>query len=237
MSVTLDGAASLATMQQDAASAPTNDLGQETFMQLLVTQLQNQDPLNPQSNEEFVAQLAQFSSLEQLVSVNDSIDGLYLATASMNNATMTQLLGREVTAYAEQTYHDGASDELTVHYEAVGDAASAEITVKNEDGEVVYSGPMGALNDGEGSFSFPAKDQDGNPLPEGIYSFTISATNASGEDVMVSGMVQGEIDGMSYASGTPVPSIQGIEIDLGEILRVGVSDDGDGESKDNERSE
>lgn len=223
MSVTLDGATSLSALQQQTGAQPANDMGQETFLQLLVTQLQNQDPLNPQANEEFVAQLAQFSSLEQLVSVNDSIDGLYMATASMNNAAMTQLLGREVIAVSDAVYHDG-SDEITIGYEAPADASSAEITVKDESGKVVYSGPMGALSEGEGSFSFPARDQNGNPLEEGIYTFSINATDENGEAVEVTGLLQGEIDGMSYASGTPVPSIQGIELDLGDIIRVEVAE-------------
>ena len=85
-----------------ATSSPTasnpalsnSGMGKDEFLKLLTTQLQNQDPMNPLQNHEFVAQLAQFSSLEQLTSANTSLESLYLAMASMNNASMTQLLGQ-----------------------------------------------------------------------------------------------------------------------------------------------
>ncbi len=72
-----------------AAFGTSEEMGEDTFMQLLVTQLQNQDPLNPTQNEEMIAQLAQFSSLEQLSELNDNILGL--AVLQQSNALMEQL--------------------------------------------------------------------------------------------------------------------------------------------------
>jgi len=219
MSVTLDGVSSLPGSEVVSTAAATNAMGQETFLNLLVTQLQHQDPLDPQSNEEFVAQLAQFSSLEQLVSLNTGVDGLYMATASMNNATMTQLLGRDVVAWSSEFHHQGEGD-TDLHFEADTPAASATVTISDEDGNVVWSGEMGALDSGEGTWTWDGTDQDGNLVEAGVYSFDIDAQGANGEEVTVQGQIHGEVDGMSYADGTPIPSISGVEITLGDIVRV-----------------
>lgn len=84
-------------------------LGKDAFMELLVTQLQNQDPINPQTNEDFIAQLAQFSSLEQMENLNDSFQGL--AVLQQSNALMSQLTEGSALIGQEVTYIDGASQE------------------------------------------------------------------------------------------------------------------------------
>ena len=192
-------------------------------MQLLVTQLQNQDPLNPQSNEEFVAQLAQFSSLEQLVSLNSGVEALYLASASMNNATMTQLLGTEVVAWSDGFNYDG-SGAATLNFDAESSASAATLTISDADGEVVWSGEIGALEEGEGSWTWDGTDADGNAVEAGLYTFDIDATSEGGDEVAVSGQIHGTVDGMSYEDGNPVPSVGDVEFELGDILRVATSE-------------
>ncbi|MFT4977053.1 MAG: flagellar basal-body rod modification protein FlgD [Myxococcota bacterium] len=219
MDIAIDGVTQFSQTSSAPMAQEADLMGQDTFLQLLTTQLQNQDPLNPQSNEEFVAQLAQFSSLEQLVGLNDSVDNLYLATASMNNASMTQLLGREVVAWSDEFHYDGEGS-VEIGYEASADVSSAEITITDEDGSVVWSGPMGSLDEGEGSYSWDGTDQSGNTVGEGVYSFSITGQDSNGDDIEVVGQLAGEIDGMSYASGAPVPSISGVEIGLSDIIRV-----------------
>ena len=243
MSISLDGVTSYGAASSQAtaqAAKQTGALGQETFMTLLVTQLQNQDPLNPQSNEEFVAQLAQFSSLEQLVSLGESMDAMYMATASMNNASMTQLLGRDVVAWSDEFNYDGEGD-VTLHYDAASEASSATITISDADGKVVWSGSMGELESGEGEFVWDGRDSSGQTVDAGVYTFSIDAVDANGDEVEVLGQIHGEIDGMSYEDGAPAPSIGGVDIALGDILRVGSADEadsaGDGSSGGKDKKE
>ena len=226
MSITLDGVSSLPST--DAAYSPSggSEVGKDAFLTLLVTQLQNQDPLNPQSNEEFVAQLAQFSSLEQLVSMNEGVDSLYMATASMNNATMTQLLGSKVVAWSDEFFYDG-SDGVELHFDSDGAADSATLTISDEDGDVVWSGSIGNLEDGEGSWEWDGTNVDGAEMGEGIYSFDIDATSSGDTEVEVFGQVHGEVDGMSYEEGSPIPSINDVQFTLGDILRVETPEEGE----------
>ena len=218
MNVTLDGVSQLSAATT-ASTTGSSDLGEENFMKLLVTQLQNQDPLNPQSNEEFVAQLATFSSLEQLVSLNSGVDALYLASATMNNATMTQLLGNDVVAWSNEFNYD-ASGAVELNFDSETATSSATMTISNADGDVIWSGEMGALESGEGSWTWDGLDADGNAVEAGLYSFDIDASTETGDDVTVSGQIHGTVDGMSYEDGSPVPSVGDVEFTLGDILRV-----------------
>lgn len=218
----------------DVSSAPqasgSSELGKDAFLNLLVTQLQNQDPLNPQKNEEFVAQLAQFSSVEQLTNANDALASLYLAMSSMNNASMTQLLGKEVTAYGDTFHYDGEGGQ-TLEWEASGDASGATLVITDDSGKVVYTEDLGAINAGRGSV-----DWDGATIAglaeEGEYTFSVTARGEGSESVEIQTLVTGEIDGMDFSSGSPVPSIQGVEITLGDIINVRIPGEDEPEEAD-----
>lgn len=215
------------TMYDPSAGTDPNveasgELGQDSFLKLLVAQMQHQDPLNPQGNEEFIAQLAQFTSLEQLMGVNTALGDLYAATTSMNNAQMTQLLGRDVTAYSDQIPYDGdGSQEL--HYQAASDVERMTVTVLDADGKVVSREEVNGVDAGEGSWTWDGKDVHGVQAPEGTYTVSINAFDAVGNPVAVHSLLKGQINEMSYATGAPVPFVDGIEISISEILRVETS--------------
>jgi len=236
MSVTISDAASYS----DVSSATTTtyggaELDQETFLNLLITQLQNQDPLNPQESQEFVAQLAQFSSLEQLMTLNEGMDTLYLATSSMTNASMTQLIGKEVVAYGDSFGYDGEGS-VDLMYDAEGEASEATLNIMDEDGTVVASITLGSLAEGEGSYTWNGETTSGDLADEGLYTFEIEASDTDGDEVTIYSMVTGVIDTMNYDSGTPVPEIDGVEIELGEIIRV-IEPDTSADSSDSEEEE
>ncbi len=218
MSVTISDAASYTDVSSAATTYGSSELDQETFLNLLITQLQNQDPLNPQDSQEFVAQLSQFSSLEQLMSLNEGMDTLYMATSSMNNASMTQLIGKEVVAYGDTFSYDGEGDAELL-YDAEGEASSSTLNIMDEDGNVVASIALGALAEGEGSYTWDGTTTSGM-AEEGVYTFEIEASDTDGDTVTVYSMVSGIVDTMGYESGTPVPEIDGVEIALGDIIRV-----------------
>ena len=221
--ININGVNSLQQHQETQPQGPQNtELGKDAFMQLLVAQMQNQDPLNPQSNEEFIAQLSQFTQVEQLMGMNERMDALYMATASMNNASMTQLLGQTVTAYGNGFHHDG-DGETVLNYQTDSDVSAATLTVTNEDGEVVWSGAIGPLSSGEGEVTWNGKDMNGQTAPEGNYTFEITGHGNDGEKIEINELIVGMVDGMSYAEGNPQPSISGVEFYLEDVIRVQVS--------------
>ena len=216
----LSGPKSEPTITEPGANT---QLGKDAFLKLLVAQMQNQDPLNPQSNEEFVAQLSQFTQVEQLMDLSTQFDGMYMAMNSVNNTSMTQLLGKEVVAVGNQFFHSG-EDAVKLHYAAAGATQGSKLTVYNEAGSVVYSGPLGSLEEGEGFVEWDGRGVDGQPLPEGNYTFSISGFDGNGDTVEIQELMVGIVDGMSYETGVPTPSINDVIFDLGQILRVEIAE-------------
>lgn len=196
------------------------ELGKDSFLKLLTTQLQNQNPLEPMANSDFVAQLATFSSLEQLQTIGSSIEAVYTGVAALNNASMASLLGTEVIARGDQFLYDG--DPVKLEWSAPEDVVSGSITVYDEDGTVVWAGD-GRVKGGEGSFSFDGKDFNGQPLPPGKYRFEVRGLDASGNSVDIEERIRGEITEMDYSSGSPLPSVGGIVVPLDAILTLTTS--------------
>lgn len=191
------------------------DLGKDAFLQLLTTQLKNQDPSNPVDNEAFVAQLAQFSSLEQLIGLQETMDNVYLGIAAMNNSSMSSLLGRDVVAVGNsfQLGPDGA----TLHFETNAPYEGGTISVIDDGGNVVFTGDLEAGPSGENSFFWKGQDFDGQPLDEGTYTFKVNMAN---EEVAVQELIVGTVDEMDYSSGVPLPSVNGITVSLDQVLRL-----------------
>jgi flagellar basal-body rod modification protein FlgD len=201
------------------ASGGTETLGQDSFLNLLTVQLQNQDPSNPVSNEDFIAQLAQFSSLEQLVGIQEKLELVYLGVASMNNATMATLLGSEVVASGDRIHVAGEGD-VTLHFDAGAPAQSGTVTIEDADGKVVATLELGAVEEGEGSIVWDGTDLDGNPVGEGDYTVRYEATGADGESIDVTPLVVGLVDSVDYSTGVPRPSVGGVDVGIDAIIRV-----------------
>lgn len=209
----------LVTGQADPTPPGETDLGRDTFLKLLTEQLQNQDPLDPMKNEDFVAQLAQFSSLEQLFGLQETMNAVYLGIASMNNATMSSLLGTEVVARGNAVSYSGEGS-VDLHFDSAGAFEAGTVTIQDANGTVVNTLAVGSQTEGEFSVMWDGTDLDGQSADEGDYTFSISATSSEGETIDVETLIVGVVDEMDYSTGTPQPSVGGIVVDIGAILRL-----------------
>ncbi len=208
---------------QTVPEAPVDDaMGRDTFLKLLTTQMQNQDPTNPMKNEEFVAQLSQFSSLEQLMGLQSVMEGVYVGIMSMNNASMAGLVGTEVVAAGNQVnVEDGQKVEL--HFDAGTSFESATVTIKDADGKVVSTLNVGAQEEGEFSVYWDATDVDGSTVDDGLYTFEIEG--ADGQDLDVQTLVVGTVTEMDYSTGVPQPSVEGVVVGIDSILKLTASEE------------
>jgi flagellar basal-body rod modification protein FlgD len=211
------GSTSLASVASSATGS--SELNKDTFLKLLTTQLQNQDPLNPMNNEEFVAQLAQFSSLEQLQGVNSQLENLNLVNTSMNNASMVNLMGQDVVA-ASDTFHYDGEGGTDLMYNASESFSSGSVVIRNEDGTVVDTIELSAGSAGEQTLSWDGTDQSGQALPEGNYTFSMTASNENGDAVAITTLIKGTIDEMAFENGVPQPSVNGVPVSVGNIIRL-----------------
>jgi flagellar basal-body rod modification protein FlgD len=198
-------------------------LGKDDFLQLLVTKLKNQDPLNPMDDEAFVAELAQFSSLEQLQNLNDSLsnslDYDYLQMQTINNTMATSLIGKEIKASYSDVYLDTVN-QPEIGYTLADDAATVQISVMDADGNVVARRTVEDADAGNNTYTWDGEDNFGERLPEGNYTIEVDAYDADGASVTSSIYVQGRVTGVVYNSGSAYLQVNGMEIPLSGISEI-----------------
>lgn len=199
-------------------------LGKDDFLQLLVTKLQNQDPLNPMSDEDFVAQLAQFSSLEQMNNIADAITQSnqleVLQAQSVNNTMAAGLIGKDVKATYDSLYL-GSDDEPRLSYTIDKPADTVVLTIKDSEGTTIATITQDGVEAGAHTLTWDGTDSQGNRAPEGKYS--VEATASVGDDVTFTPRlsVTGTINTVIYRDGNAYVTVDGIEIPLGDITAVG----------------
>jgi flagellar basal-body rod modification protein FlgD len=187
-----------------------------TFLQLLTTQLKNQNPLDPLDTNQFTQQLVQFAQVEQQLKSNDQLATL---VSLQKTAQATQALG-----YVGQTVAiDGQTSRLSN-----GSAgwsfnspkpATATINILNSAGATVFSGTY-SLNTGVQNFVWDGRNNSGVAQPDGDYKMTITAKDASGQAVAVSTEIQGVVDSVDLTKSPPTLSVNNAEYTLDKIKRV-----------------
>ncbi len=155
----------------------SNELGKEEFLELLVAQLNNQDPLNPQENGEFVAQLAQFSALEETQNLGQQFEDFASSFLSSQTLQATSLVGRPVHVASDKTYlpEEGG---ISVLADIPASTDSVIMTIYNQNGELVESYNMGAKEAGRQEFGWTGFAEDETRYPPGIYSFSVTTSQA-----------------------------------------------------------
>ncbi len=158
--------------------AKGNDLGKNEFLQLLVAQLNNQDPLAPQENGEFIAQLAQFSTVEGIEKMNSSMDAMVNGFQSSQALQASSLVGRSVVVEMDKTMVDTQSG-LTGQLALPNASGAVTVKVYDEAGSVVSTIDLGSLERGLHDFAWDGTDASSNTLPLARVGSHSSRTQAS----------------------------------------------------------
>lgn len=196
----------------------TNTMGKDDFLKMMIAQLQNQDPLNPLDGTDFTAQLAQFSSLEQLSNMNTQLELLGLYQSSLNNAQSISLVGKEVTARGNSVAVEGAFADLS--YYLTQDAGKVTISIYDEEGTLVHTLEPGAEGQKEGDNTIT---WDCSGVESGTYTFEVSAVSANGDVVDADTVTTGKVTGVTFIEGSPYLTVNGQHISFGNILSVNES--------------
>lgn len=195
------------------------ELGQDEFLTLLVTQLQNQDPLNPMESADFTAQLAQFNSLEQLLKVNEHLDLLYSSQQSMNNAQALGYIGKTIQAEGSTIrVADGNAESLT--FDLATDAASAFITIYDSLGTYVTTLEKTDLSAGENTVEWSGTAISGAKVTDGFYTYSVTALADDDTTVAVTPYITAAITGIGYRDNAAVLLADGREIEISDIVRL-----------------
>lgn len=216
------------TLPKSGESVQGQGLGKQDFLKLLVTQLQHQDPMDPTDPAQFVSQLAEFTSLEQLVNIRDGLDLLSVAQASGTSAQLVGFVGREIELRDDQVTLDAQASPVDLQFTLSGQAADVQVVVKDADGQVVRHLDAGALGDGAQAVTFDGKDDNGNPLAAGDYTFEVVAKDADGGAVDASTRSTGVVASVTFEDGYPELVLEdGRKVALGQVTAVhGAAGDG-----------
>ena len=188
----------------------------DTFLQLLTTQLKNQNPLDPLDTNQFTQQLVEFSGVEQQLKTNDFLSSLVQANANTTNSNAVNYIGKTVTA-------SGVRSEL-VNNKAqwnfnISDAATVTVNIKDADGNTVYT-EQGAMQAGSGTFTWDGKDNQGNTKPAGTYSISMQAVTAEGKTINVSTETTGTVTGVDFTGSEPVLLVGNSRLNLSGVTSV-----------------
>lgn len=174
---------------------PKNELGKDDFLKLFVTQLQNQDPMNPDDGTEMAAKLAQFNGLEQMMNMNKGIEKLINAQGSDRNMQMINYIGKEVTVDGGRIRMKGGAPgpaEFTVE----ASIAAGTLEVRDGNGILVSQNDLPRMDRGTHPVKWDGKNSAGQTLPDGTYTFSISARNMDGDPIPVNITSKARITGV-----------------------------------------
>ena len=214
-----------ATTNTTSLYADTSDeiMGKDDFLTLLVAQLKNQDPMNPDDPTEFTAQLAQFSSLEQLFNINESMESLTSAQKQSDRFATMDLIGKTVS-YQDGDFTMEAEGSASVGYQLDGLADSVTLYIKDSSGATVATLHPTELSEGNHYIDWNGMNSDDEHVPAGDYSIMLQAAAGFGEEsIAVSPLVQSEVTGVDFNNDTGdaiLYTYAGAEISSDSILAV-----------------
>lgn len=205
-----------------SAATPTQailkqkDLGKNDFLNLLVTQLKNQDPLKPMDSSSFIAELAQFSQLEQSANQVALLQKSLDAQTASQQFSLLPLVGREVSI-------DGAVIQLgagpaMLDYSLGQDAASVNLSILNAAGQVIRTGNLGNQGAGLQQVVWDGKDQNGTTMPPGTYTYAVTALDGQGQAVPVATTSRLTVSGVRVEGGQAKLAVGNQTIEPGSII-------------------
>lgn len=198
------------------------EMGRDAFLKLLVAQMKNQDPLKPQDNSQFVAELAQFSSLEQSMGINERLDALMTQNRGLANTEVANLVGKTATVKGTIVTSDGTGAGSPVNFTLAGASDSTVVTIKDQNGRVVRTMDLGQKPAGLAKVSWDGRDDTGLVQPAGAYTVSISAKTADGTTVAVTQETTGVIQSVSFDQGYPALKLSnGVTVPVSDLIRVG----------------
>jgi flagellar basal-body rod modification protein FlgD len=186
-----------------------------TFLQLLTTQLKNQNPMDPLDTNQFTQQLVQFAQVEQQIKQNSQLTNLIAIEKSAQSTVALTFVGQTVVLDGSTAKLDGhASWVLTVNK-----PSTTTITIKDSTGQTAYSGTF-TMSPGQQTFTWDGTGNDGRTWPPGNYTISATAVDASGQSTALSAEIQAVVDSVDLTQDPPLLSINGQTYTIDKIKRL-----------------
>jgi len=214
----LQGVEGIGANNNNGFTTAQSQLGKDEFMKLLITKLQNQDPLNPTDDESFIADLAQFSSLEQMENMNGGLEDLALLQSNSTNTSMVNYIGKTAVLAGDTINLD--SGNATINYELPQNAQNVTISIYSENGQLIKTIQQSSVQAGDNTLMWNGQNEQGLDMPNGRYKVKITATDDNGNSIPVIPRMTGKITGVTYENGYPELVIAGESYGLSNIISI-----------------
>ncbi len=210
---------SLSGVSTEGAGVGKKTIGKDQFLRLLTTQMQYQDPLNPMDGTNFTAQLAQFSSLEQLSQVNGNLESLKTDQGNLANLQTTNYLGKKVVTEGDQITVSGGSPS-PAQYRLQSGAESGSLSIYDAEGTLVRVIELGRKEPGVYNVPWDGKDRNGNPVPDGEYRFQTDFYDEDNNYVPSLMYRMGTVQGVVFDSGESFLDLGGDKVPVNQVIKV-----------------
>ena len=199
-----------------------NELGKDDFLKLMLTQMKHQDPTNPLKSHEMAAQLAQFTSLEQLVNINEGIKGLGGASTNSHGGNMDAMafIGKVVSGDSSQISHGEIDEKHTISFKLARRATEAKIEIQDRAGNVIRELEMKDLKKGENKIEWNAETSDGLVARPGEYKVVINAKASNGRKIHADTRFEGQITGVKFSPAGPILLVGEQGVRLRDVKKV-----------------
>ena len=187
------------------------------FLQLLTTQLKNQDPTNPMDANQFTQQLVQYSQVEQQIKTNATLSQVSNSLAVSNATQMLSYVGQTVSADGSKTTLQNGNAQWSF---ALDRSATATVNVLDSGGNVVYTQST-AYPSGTSNFTWNGTESNGTKAPDGTYTIAVSGQDAEGNAANVTTTVTGQVTGVDFSSGQPYLDVGKSKVSVWSVSKVG----------------
>lgn len=201
-----------------SALSGNQQLGENDFLKLLVTQLKNQDPLKPTDNTAFVAELAQFSQLDQSTKLVELLQQSLTNQSDSLQYSLLPMVGR--TVQIEGSVIELKSGAAALTYALGDDASSVRVTISDQQGKTIRLLNLGAQDAGKQTVQWDGRNQNGALMPEGLYQYQVTAKDVTGAAVLAASSSIVTITGVRMVNGAPQLVAGDQVIDRGSIVEL-----------------
>lgn len=215
---TSSATSSASSASGSSGSSSTQTLGQDAFLQLLVTELQHQDPTSPEDPNAMITQMAQFSSLEQQTDTNTLLTSMQGQVSALYQAQTSSLIGTQVqVTNSNLNLSDGTA---SVGVNLPSDAAKVTLSIQDSAGKTVATLNPGAMSAGNQVVTWNGKDSNGNQLADGTYTVNVSATDSSGNSVAATTTSLATVTAVNFTNGAITVTAGGQTYPLSAISEI-----------------
>lgn len=188
----------------------------DTFLQLLTTQLRNQNPLDPLDTNQFTQQLVQYSQVEQQLKTNDYLSALVTANANAAQVGAVSYIGKTITASG--TRSELVNNKATWNFNLAANA-NVTATIKDANGNIVYT-EKGAMKSGSGQFVWDGTTSTGKKAAAGTYTIQMQALDGEGKAVTITTETTGTVTGVDFTGSEPVLLVGNSRLNLSSVTKV-----------------